>query len=71
MGKKQLHFDEWLAKQKRGAQAKIYREHGISFATMNNAQRRIPIKRYSTAKTLSEATGGAVSIAALCEPDAA
>lgn len=64
-----VHFDQWLATQERGTQARIYREHGISFATMWNAQKRKPLKRYETAKKLSQATGGIVSVEALCEPE--
>lgn len=65
---KTVHFDDWLAEQPRGAQAKIYREVGVSFGTMWNAQKRIPVKHYEVARRLSEATGGIVTIKALCEP---
>lgn len=63
-----MHFDKWLEGQERGTQARIYREFGVSFAIMYRAQKRNPIKRYATAKALSEATGGKVSITELCEP---
>lgn len=66
---KVVHFDEWLDKQPRGTSANIYREHRVSFATMWNARKRIPIKQYDTAKRLSGATGGVVTVKALCEPE--
>lgn len=63
-----MYFDKWLDTQPRGTQARIYREYGVSFAIMWRAQKRDPIKSYKTAKTLSQATGGKVSITELCEP---
>lgn len=65
---KTLHFDAWIARQPRGTQARIYREFGVSFATMYNAAQRKPLRRYSTAKKLSDATDGKVTVKALCEP---
>lgn len=63
-----MFFDQWIQKQPRGTIARIYREHGISFATCYKARDRKPIGQYMTAKRLSEATGAAVSIDTLCDP---
>lgn len=59
-------FARWLAAS---GQTLVDLHHAtrIGYATLVAAKGGRPM-RYATAKALSEATGGAVSIAELCEP---
>jgi hypothetical protein len=53
----------------RGAMSRIARETGCSYATIHAAAtKNKPIQRYVTAKKISDATQGRVSIVELLEP---
>ena len=60
---------EWCKTQPHGALVQIQRETGIGYTTLMRAKRGEPIAEYSTAKKISDATGGEVSIAVTFEID--
>lgn len=63
---------EWCEQQGRGAKARLQRDAGIkSFNTILYLVAGTRRASYETAKRVSDATGGAVSIAELCEPTSA
>jgi hypothetical protein len=61
----QLH--DWITAQPRGAITRLHTRTGIAYATLHKSYRGKRV-RYATAVRISTATGGAVSIAELCEP---
>ncbi len=63
-----MRLREWLATQPKGTQARLVRETGLGETTVHLASCGRRVGRYETARKISEATGGAVSIAELCEP---
>jgi hypothetical protein len=65
-----MRFSEWVEGQPRGAMKRLERETGVGYNTLARLRRGETLRRYDVAKTLSDATGGAVSVADLCEPDA-
>ncbi|MFW6087508.1 MAG: hypothetical protein ACODAG_09915 [Myxococcota bacterium] len=63
-----MYFWEWAEQQPKGTLTRIQRETGVGYNTLMRAKRGEPIAHYETAKTISIATHGAVSIEELCEP---
>ncbi|MCC7542380.1 MAG: hypothetical protein IT379_39545 [Deltaproteobacteria bacterium] len=63
-----MRFPEWVDSQGHGVMTRIQRDTGVGYTTLMRARRGELIGEYATAKRISEATGGAVSIAELCEP---
>ncbi len=61
-----MRFDEWYDKQPRGALTRVQIQTGISYTTIHGAKRGRRVQ-YDTAVAISEATGGKVSVASLCE----
>lgn len=53
--------------EKRGLIAELSKKSGLAYNTVHAAAGGELLKTYAAAKALSEATGGAVSIAELCE----
>jgi hypothetical protein len=60
---------EWLDRYGKGGRARLMRESGISGPTIDKAAQGEPVGRYDTAKRISEATAGLVTVAELCEPE--
>ena len=63
-----MHLDEYIARQGHGAKARLSRDTGLDYTTIFKAAQRKPIGRYATARRISLATGGEVSIDELCDP---
>lgn len=59
---------DWIIREGRGAASRLVRETGLAASTIDYAVRGEPISKYDTAKRISVATGGDVSIEELCEP---
>ena len=51
----------------KGPKTRLMRETGLAWSTIMRAHSRLPLS-YPSARKLSEATGGLVSVAELCEP---
>lgn len=64
-----MTLDQWLSSRPRGALKQLEFAASVGNVTLHKARRGVPLSRYAVAKRISEATGGAVSIAELCEPD--
>lgn len=63
-----MRFSEWLAAQPHGTTMRLCRETGLALRTLYNVRDGVNVPTYATAKRISDATNGAVSIAELCEP---
>ncbi len=63
-----MTFAEWVAAQGRGAMRRVSRDTGLDYTTVWKAA-RVPGRRlrYPTARLISKATGGVVSVEVLCE----
>lgn len=60
----------WIKRAGRGALWRLAAQTGISYPTLHRLVHDLQRARYATAKAISEATSGEVSIAELCElPD--
>lgn len=62
-----MDLDKYIRTQPYGTKARIAREAGVFYTTVHDIQRGQKA-RYETAKRISAATNGAVSIAELCDP---
>ena len=62
-----MRLADWIQERGRGAMAALSRDSGLSYLTVFRASRGRAIKTYATAKALSVATGGVVSVEELCE----
>lgn len=65
-----MRLREYVDTRGRGEISRIVRVAEVAGTTVHDALNGHPIARYDTAKRISEATGGAVSIPELCEPSA-
>jgi hypothetical protein len=63
-----MHLDDYIARHGHGTKARLSRQTGLDYTTIFKAAQRRPVRRYDTARRISEATDGEVSIAELCEP---
>ena len=63
-----MRMPDYIKDKPRGEMARLSRESGLAYGTVLNVCNGELLKTYETAKKLSEATGGVVSIAELCEP---
>lgn len=63
-----MHLDEYLARGGRGTLERLREKTNLAYTTLYRAKRREPIKTWETAKTISVATGGVVTVQELCEP---
>ncbi len=63
---------DWVKDAGRGAMSRLSQSTGVAYSTVHNAVKGQLIKQYDVAKKLSDATGGLVTVADLCEaqPDA-
>ena len=64
-----MRLREYIDTKGRGEISRIVRVAGVAGTTVHDALNGNPVARYETAKRISDATGGAVSIAELCEPE--
>lgn len=64
-----MYFWQWVDQQPKGTLTRIQRETGLGYTTLMRARRGEPIAQYETARVLSLATQGEVTIAELCKPD--
>jgi hypothetical protein len=58
---------EYIEIHGRGTMKTLARDANVSYVTVRNSVAGMLIKRYEVARAISIATGGAVSIAELCE----
>ncbi len=63
-----MQLSDWIAREGRGSVTRLMRETGLAYTTIHYAARGEAISQYDTAKRISVATGGEVSIKELCEP---
>ena len=63
-----MTFKEWADQQPRGALKRIERELGVGYSTLMKLCAGGSVARYETAKRISDATDGAVSVEELCNP---
>lgn len=63
-----MRFSEWAKQQPRGALKRIEREHGVGYTTLARLVAGETLSNYAVAKKISDATGGQVSVADICEP---
>jgi len=63
-----MRLADWIEREGRGAISRLVRETGCAASTFHTHINGKPIAEYQTAKRISEATGGEVSIEELCEP---
>lgn len=66
-----MRLREYLDAAGHGEISRLVRAAGVAGSTIHDVLNGKPIKRYETAKRISEATGGKVSVAELCEPEPA
>lgn len=59
-------MSEWVQRRGRGAITHIFRASGVAYSTVYAAAKGQRIKRYDTARAISDATGGEVTVEDLC-----
>lgn len=62
-----MRLREWVRSRGRGELTRLMLLTGIAYATLHKLANDQNAARYKTAKKISKATGGSVSIAELCE----
>ena len=64
-----MHLRDWVRQQvpSRGALTRLQEVTGLAYSTIHAAFRGEPVRLYETARKISEATHGQVSVAELCE----
>ena len=63
-----MKLSDYLEAKPRGEAMRLQREACVSASTIYDHLNGRPIAKYDVAKRLSDATGGEVTIADLCEP---
>jgi hypothetical protein len=63
-----MDLDSYIRGRPYGEHARIAREADVFYTTLTAIRQRRAVPKYETARRISDATGGAVSIAELCEP---
>ena len=61
---------QWVEREGVGSLSRLARETGLAYTTVFEASHGTRTVRYETAKLISRATGGEVSVEDLLEPDA-
>jgi hypothetical protein len=61
-------LSEWYKREGRGSLTRLHRRTGVSYSTIHEALRGVPISRHPIAKALSEGTDGAVGVDDLTSP---
>lgn len=62
-----MRLTDWFKKEGKGAASRLSHSTGVAYTTVLKAAKG-ELKLYDVAKKLSDATGGEVSVAELCEP---
>jgi len=62
-----MRFTEYVAQSPHGEMKRIEREARVGYQTLIRAKNGIRLNEYDVAKRISDATGGKVSVAELCE----
>lgn len=62
-----MTLHEWIAAKGAGEISRLVRETGCAGTTFHDVLNGHALKRYDIAKKISDATGGKVSVADLCE----
>jgi DNA-binding XRE family transcriptional regulator len=63
-----MDLDEYIRSKPYGEHARIAKAADVFYTTITAIRKRRSKPTYATAKRISEATGGAVTIEDLCEP---
>lgn len=63
-----MRLDQWVAAADPGELSRLARETQLAYTTVFAIAHGQQTPKYATAKRISEATGGEVTIAELCEP---
>jgi len=63
-----MRLDEWIAQRPAGELSRLQRATRLAYTTVFAIAHGQQTPRYATAKRISDATGGEVTIADLCEP---
>lgn len=63
-----MRLPDWIEQQGRGALSRLSEESGVCYPTVHSIFSGKQTPTYATAKRISDATFGEVSIAELCEP---
>jgi hypothetical protein len=61
-----MRFSEYVAREGKGVLSRVMRSTGLAWGTIVKASQGRPVT-YPVAKKISDATGGEVSVASLCE----
>jgi hypothetical protein len=64
-----MRLREYLEAAGHGEISRLVRTAGVAGSTIHDVLNGKPIKKYETAKRISDATGGRVTVAELCEPE--
>jgi hypothetical protein len=64
-----MTLKEWTRKEGRGSLVKLMYDTRISYNSLLGFVRGKPVGRYATARKISKATQGQVSIEELCNPN--
>lgn len=59
---------DWAKREGYGSLTRIFRNSGVAYSTVYNAYLGKRVGRYATAKAISDATGGEVTVDELCAP---
>lgn len=62
-----MRLREWVERRGRGELTRLQLQTRVAYATLHKLASDANVATYATAKKISAATGGAVSIAELCE----
>lgn len=62
-----MKLKKWLEREGSGALSRVSRDTGLAYTTVFDVAHGRRSARYATAKLISAATGGEVSIAEICE----
>lgn len=62
-----MTLDEFLKKKGSPTARDLAEKSGVSYTTIKSVRKGMKVKLYAIAKAISDATGGKVSVEALCE----
>lgn len=63
-----MQLRDWLEQQPAGVITRLHHDTKLACSTIHKIKRGTMVPSYRVAKILSDATGGEVTIADLCEP---
>ena len=62
-----MSLDEFFKKPNSPTPQELAEKAGVSYTTIKSARRGMKLKTYTVAKSISDATGGKVTVKDLCE----